>query len=75
MVYLRIFLNIPFARIDLAPSLDPLNISYPTIFSIYVPSLYCGLSIFENSTPSILILLPLSAANSKEGCVSCVGNL
>ena len=31
------FLDIPFAIIDLLPSLDPTRISYPTIFGIRSP--------------------------------------
>jgi hypothetical protein len=52
------FLNKPFAKIDLAPDLEPLNNSYPTTLVIYVPSLFFGLPILVNSTPRILIKSP-----------------
>ena len=55
ILYLRMFLNIPLAKIDLAPCLDPLSISYPTTLGINVPSLNFGLLILVNSTPNTLI--------------------
>ena len=53
------FLNKPFAKIDLAPALEPLKISYPTTLVIYEPSLFFGLPIFVNSTPRRFIRSPL----------------
>ena len=73
--YLRMFLNIPFANIDLAPCLDPLSISYPTTLVIKVPSLNFGRLMLLNSTPNILIRSPSVLVRRTVGLVVSSGIL
>jgi hypothetical protein len=65
-------LTIPFAIIVLYPSLEPLNISYPTIDEITTPLISLGGYMLANLTPNTYIEPP---PFSKCGIVALSGNL